>query len=124
MKNLKVSDIVDRFATYSFTYPASALRLWDRGYYDEDGDLWISDTSDTESVAQLYFRVQVLDAAKKVVSDTYINPYIAYENSVREYNAKTKTYTFKRTTERSEPQIKLYNVCNSGISWSNAGSDI
>lgn len=95
VKNLKVSDVVDRSATYSFTYPASALRLWDRGYYDEDGDLWISDTSDTESVAQLYFRVQVLDAAKKVVSDTYINPYIAYENSVREYNAKTKTYTFK-----------------------------
>lgn len=95
VKNLKVSDIVDRFATYSFTYPASALRLWDRGYYDEDGELWISDTSDTESVAQLYFRVRVLDAAKKVVSDTYINPYIANEYSAREYNAKTKTYTFK-----------------------------
>ncbi|MDE6363574.1 MAG: Ig-like domain-containing protein, partial [Lachnospiraceae bacterium] len=99
VKNLKVSDVADRYATYSFTYPASALRLWDRGYYDEDGELWVSDSSDTTSVAQLYFRVQVLDAAKKVVSDTYINPYIAYENSVREYNAKAKTYTFKGQLE-------------------------
>lgn len=95
VKNLKVSDVVDRFATYSFSYPASALRLWDRGYYDEDGELWVSDSSDTTSVAQLYFRVQVLDAAKKVISDEYINPYIASEYSEREYNAKTKTYTFK-----------------------------
>lgn len=79
VKNLKVTEIVDKYATVSFTYPASAFEY--------------QDSSDTAvSASQMYFRIQILDAAKNVVSDKYYKWNVAD----REYDAKKKLYTFTK----------------------------
>lgn len=101
VKNLKVSEVVDKYATVSFTYPASAFEY--------------QDSPATEGEAnQLYFRIQVLDAAKNVVSDEYCHSYYwdmitdedgSYWEKREEdgkqfddvqYDSKKKLYTFTK----------------------------
>ena len=77
VKNLKVSEVVDKYATVSFTYPDSAFE-------------W-SDDSDTEKSSQLYFRIQVIDGAKKIVSDNYYHMYDLH------YRYSKGTYTFAKS---------------------------
>lgn len=100
VKSLKVTDITDEYATVSFTYPASC--------FDPEKDTFEEgDTSETESNKQLYFRIQVVDGSKNIVSDEYYNFYNyedydvdddeAYYDEVsdyRTYDSKKKTYTF------------------------------
>ena len=94
VKNLKVSEVVDKYATVSFTYPASAFEY--------------QDSPATEGEAnQLYFRIQVLDAAKNVVSDEYCHSYYWDEDGDMvsddgtnfdnvQYDSKKKLYTFTK----------------------------
>ena len=89
VKNLKVTEVVDKYATVSFTYPASAFEYVDK-----------PDTA--VSANQLYFRIQILDAAKNVVSDKYYHSYLNNESKDGkvfdkvQYDAKKKLYTFTK----------------------------
>lgn len=79
VKNLKVTEAVDKYATVSFTYPLmSAYEYKD----DPDPDTYIN---------QLYFRIQIIDAAKNIVSDKYYN----YNDLdyVSDFKKKTDTFT-------------------------------
>ena len=90
VKNLKVSEVVDKYATVSFTYPNT-----NRATYEYDDD---SETDKT--INQLYFRIQVLDAAKNIVSDNYYNYWDFDKNS---YDAKKKTDTFTKYIGLDKP---------------------
>lgn len=78
VKNLKVTEAVDKYATVSFTYPRmNAYESKD----DPDPDTYIN---------QLYFRIQIIDAAKNIVSDKYYN----YNDLDHVSDLKKKTDTF------------------------------
>ncbi|MDE7185323.1 MAG: Ig-like domain-containing protein [Lachnospiraceae bacterium] len=83
VKNLKVSEVVDKYATVSFTYPDTNGATYE---YDDDSET-------DETINQLYFRIQVLDAAKNIVSDNYYNYWDFDDTS---YDAKKKTDTFTK----------------------------
>lgn len=96
VKNLKVTEAVDKYATVSFTYPASAFEY--------------ADKTDTEvSANQLYFRIQILDAAKNVVSDKYYHSWYDEESDDGkgfdgvQYDYKKKLYTFTKYIGMDRP---------------------
>lgn len=82
VKNLKVSEVVDKYATVSFTYPDTNGATYE--YNDE------SETDET--INQLYFRIQVLDASKNIVSDKYYN-YDDFDKKSYDVKKKTDTLT-------------------------------
>ena len=82
VKNLKVTEAVDKYATVSFTYPRmNAMNAYEYGD-DPDPDTYIH---------QLYFRIQIIDAAKNIVSDKY---YSCDDlDHVSDLKKKTDTFT-------------------------------
>lgn len=79
VKNLKVTEAVDKYATVSFTYPRMNAYEYED---DPDPDTYIN---------QLYFRIQIIDAAKNIVSDKYYNYYDL--NHTSDLKKKTDTFT-------------------------------
>ncbi len=79
VKNLKVTEAVDKYATVSFTYPRMNAYEYED---DPDPDTYIN---------QLYFRIQIIDAAKNIVSDKYYN-YNDLDH-VSDFKKKTDTFT-------------------------------
>lgn len=100
VKGLKVSEIVDRYATYSFTYPVSMLPYV---LTDSESTFEMWDDSDTEKLDQLYFRIRVLDSEKNIVSDqckTFAEFYNGNSERFKcEYNPKKKVCTFTGVLE-------------------------
>lgn len=82
VKGLKATTITDKYATISFTYPL----------LDTDWE-WLN-TTETESSNQVYFRIQVKDASKRIVSDRYFN---MFDDFYHIYDAKKNLMTLTTT---------------------------
>ena len=95
VKALKTTMVTDRYATISFTYPL----------LDTDWE-WYN-TSETESSNQLYFRIQVKDASKRVVSDRYYNMFDDFYHELDAKNNVMLTTTLGGLTRKSAYTVSV-----------------
>lgn len=95
VKALKTTMVTDRYATISFTYPL----------LDTDWE-WYN-TSETESSNQLYFRIQVTDASKRVISDRYYNMFDDFYHELDAKNNVILTTTLGGLTRKSAYTVSV-----------------
>lgn len=97
VKSLKTTMVTDQYATVSFTYSLT----------DTDWE-WYNSV-ETESSNQVYFRIQVKDANKRIVYDRYYNmfeDFLEYSYDVKK-NVMTFTTTLGGLTRKSSYTVSV-----------------